>query len=741
MGSAQFRQRLEFVLTRIFAAALFLAFLSWGWRVRDLFHALPAYGDVLETLWGLTWYSDAWLNGKDASFFAGIFHPVGWQVATFAQSPALFLLLVPLSALGGTAFAYNTAIIGAFGLAFVGMFLLARRMNLSFVLAAVAATLFTFCGVHWFKIGGHLNQLLGSATLPWLLWSIEHAWGDKRFVPRGFIAAGLLWGSAAAISFYFIFFGGIAAYSWVFGKWITRRQRGPAAIRGLLIMSLIAAALCAPLLWSHARALEAAGVPPSDIAWTSAWGASINSFPTPSAGHPIAQLRGLHRWLYRGPDDESGTINLGLAASLLALAGLWRARKERAWWPVFVTVALGIVFALGYTLRWNGEAVEWSGFRGVDKAIWMIGHRLKPDFFRPVEPYGPLIQGWPLPSLVFAAIVPYWEGARTLSRFAFIALPGFFLMVGRGLQATRPRFLQIGLIALLLVEVLPPPTGSVPVSPRTHPAFDWLRTETRPQDGLIDLYSPRPDILEPVFGGEILLATSYHQRSTASGAGWGWPAHTWFLRDWLLQHPKAFQDPEFTPILRYFNISYIVLHMRSPRERAALQMAQQDVQLQMERCFEPPAGPTPWQYPMCIIRVLPPIHPAFNVILGDGWSGQEQGEVWAQGVESTGRWVATAERGYQLLIEASPMCAPSQIQTIAISVNGTPISTYEGKTCAPWVQAIQVPAELVKVGWNDLALRYAYAVEPGGTTEGSNEDDPSSSVRFTRLQIIQYEKN
>ena len=133
---------------------LFLAMLVWAWRVRDLFHEIPFYGDVFEVLWGITWYGDHLLDGQFI-FYPLVFHPEGWYVATFAYGPALFIPMLPLYAFGGAAFAYNaTSLVSAF-LVFAGMYLLTRRMTQSSFVATLAALLFTFWGFRWLRIAGH----------------------------------------------------------------------------------------------------------------------------------------------------------------------------------------------------------------------------------------------------------------------------------------------------------------------------------------------------------------------------------------------------------------------------------------------------------------------------------------------------------------------------------------------------------------------------------------------------------
>ncbi|MDW8064565.1 MAG: hypothetical protein RMK32_02900 [Anaerolineae bacterium] len=105
----------------------FWAFFAWGWRVRNPFTHVPAYGDVLEVLWGIRWYAEAlWVNGASPLFTPLLYHPAGWHTSTFAFAPILFLIALPFHATGGPAFAYNFLAVLGLVVSFAGMYRFAR---------------------------------------------------------------------------------------------------------------------------------------------------------------------------------------------------------------------------------------------------------------------------------------------------------------------------------------------------------------------------------------------------------------------------------------------------------------------------------------------------------------------------------------------------------------------------------------------------------------------------------------
>ena len=288
--------------------------------------------------------------------------------------------------------------------------------------------------------------------------------------------------------------------------------------------------------------------------------------------------------------------------------------------------------------------------------------------------------------------------------------------------------------ALLIIEIFPNPSGSVPFPPVSHPAFEWLRQSTLPKEGIADLYATG-SVLRLRIGGEVLSAIQYHQRATISATGAMWPAHTWFLYNWLSAHPHPFRDSDFIPMLRSYKVNYILLHMQSEDDKVMLQRGQENAEVRTVQCFDPPTGPSPWAYPICILKILPSAQQDINVLLREGWSAFEEWGVWAEGTESRIQWVATLQADYHLRVTAFPECVPDKPQGIALEIQGIQLMKHEWQDCGPWSADVLIPASLTRVGWNDLELRYAYAAEPAVLTGGTNSDMRMLSLGFTKLTV------
>ncbi len=717
---------------------VFALLLLWGWRVGNPAHNLPAYGDVLEVVWITDWYDGVVRGTHSASSYPLIFYPAGWRVATYAGGPTLLLALLPLNWLGGPAFAYNVATILTLALSFAGMQTVVRR-EVDVLPATVAALLYTFWGFHWFRIAGHMNVLIATSLLPWLLWSLERSVAPTRHSVAWSALAGLVWMLMILSSWYFLFMGAMLLGGW----WLARQASllkadrdkffSTVSIRRLLIPTVVALLPCIPFLLFFVYESNAAQAAYYDITHVALWDASLNSFPIPNVAHPW--LAGLSSVIYQGPTNEPGQANFGFLAFLMAVLAIRPALRDRRWWPALMLTGIGLALSLGLTLKWNGQVIQWEALRGLDTILWRLGYLLKPDFFTAPHPISPFDTAVPLPGLLLSSLVPFWERARVFARYALLASVGLYSLTALSLAQVRYGWVR-GLLALLLViELLPPPTDSVPFPPVEHPAFAWLRQHGTPEQGIVDLDAWQPDRLYLPNRGQTLLATEYHQQPTVAGAGSILPAHVAFLDQWLATHPHPFTDSSFAPLWRYIGVRYIIFHVSGSYAQVLLREAAQNPDLQNRGCFDPPPGRNPWSYPICILEVTTWPTPSFNVLTSEGWSGTEEWGRWIEGTSGSGVWMAARRVSYRLKIEAFPVCDANRPQRIVVEVNGATVATHTWDDCESWLAEIALSAQQITIGWNELTLRSAYAARPVDITDGSNSDTRWLSVGLTRLEI------
>jgi hypothetical protein len=325
--------------------------------------------------------------------------------------------------------------------------------------------------------------------------------------------------------------------------------------------------------------------------------------------------------------------------------------------------------------------------------------------------------------LILTALVPYWDAARTVNRFALLGGLGLIVLAAQGLQRF-PRVAQYLLAAIWLIEVLPMPTGNYPMPERPHPAYEWLAQQELGDEGIVDLLYPTIYIR-----GETLFATWFHRTPTAAGVGSFWPQHTFFLWQLFVEYPQTLSTPDVYIILEQYDVRYLFLHLKGTNEHDMWDAVSNNPAFRPVDCFAPPDEPSPWAYPICVAEVVPS-GSSIQVIRQEGWSGLETWGVWAQADRSQALWLATSQTDHTLSLEAFPLCLPDRQQDISIAVNGTRLSSYHWQACESWSQEIVVPAAVVTPGWNTLTFDYGYAA--------SSEGDPRPlAVGFTRLEVAQ----
>ncbi|MGB3714076.1 MAG: hypothetical protein WA996_06570 [Candidatus Promineifilaceae bacterium] len=708
--------------------------LAWGWRLDSLFTTIPAFGDNLEAIWGIDWwYTSLIESGHSPAYTDVVFHPEGWQASTQAYGPFVYLTSIPLTFLGGEAFSHNALVILLFALTFAGVYRLARSLGTSLLLATLAGLLSTFWGFRWLRLAGHWHILWGAAFLPWMAWSLEQSLKTAKRPKLWLVCAGALWALSIGGSLYFIFFGGLVIFGWILGQLLGRRISVRQALLNMLIVSLTAILISLPSLFWFWSGIQKYDTPLPDIFFLNTYGASLNSLPIPFIGSPW--LGSLSSLIYRGPGDESGVANMGLATFIVVLSTLVLAWRNKRWRPLLIMLVVGIVLAIGPTLKWDGESVSSSLFRPINTMVWQLGHQLKPEVFPSDQPPPQFENAVPMPGLILAATVPFWEGARTVSRYMLVAGIGFFLLAVLGLKRLRPTWVQMLVAAILIIEIVPPPVKGVPYPPEPHTAFGWLAGQSLGDQGIIDLRALDSERLLLPISAETLFATGYHGQSTAAGVGSVWPAHGVFLREWLINNAQPFSKGEFISLLRGYRIRFLLLHMHGEDERMLLEAAKANKDLEFLDCYPPPEGLTPWPYPICVLEVLPPSPKTIDVHLDRGWSATEDWGVWAEGEKSRIRWVATIKKDHTLAIEAFPHCLEDLGQSLTLTSNERELAYHEWQGCESWQGSIVIPQEIVEIGWNDLSLEYGYAARPIDVTGGKNPDPRALSLGFSRIEV------
>lgn len=714
------------IVNRLVPWVCFWGVFAWAWRVRDLFNTIPAYGDVLEVVWGIQYYYNSLFVSHSSPLFTPlVFHPWGWYTSTLAHTPVFFLAALPLYRLGGVAFAYNLLAILPSLISFAGVFRFTKLFTSRFP-AICAALAFTFVNVRWLRTGGHLHILWATSLLPWLAWTVESAnrktdWISKRTVWR----AGLIWGIMINVSLYSIFLGGFVLL--FLGKKIFRIKN----IIRMFAIAALAVLLASPTIVLYWWGSQASQSHHFGIVHDLQWSASLNSLFAPNVFHPLEIVRDAARILYKGPHDESGVFNLGFVTCILAVVGLLTivAKKPRSWGLVCLTIG-GTILSMGLLIKWNGEVVRLPGIQALNEALWSLGHILKPELFPTSLPYSDFESGIPLPGLLMTILVPFWESARVMSRYAFLAMLGAVTLVAIALQKS-PRLARYLLAAIWLVEILPGPIGpGVPVHFQLHPAYLWLTTQPIEADeGIIDMVYPTLSI-----AGDIPIAASLHGTPTAAGVGSFWPEQVVKLWEYFMLDDVLLSRPQVGDILRQYHIRYLFLHMHGDEEQGMWGMINENSVFRSVGCFDPLAEMTPWPYPICVAEVNPSIVQS-NLFRQTGWSGPEEWGIWSEGPLSRAKWMAIAQKDHGLRLEAFPFCVPDRHQAVFIRVNGQLLANHQWSDCETWVEELLIPSSFIRVGWNELIFEYNYAVSPAEISGGENPDPRLLGVGFVKLAI------
>jgi hypothetical protein len=708
----------------------FLAMLLWAWRTYPT--DVPSYGDTLEVAWGARWYADALSRGISPLFYARVFSPMGWHTATLAHTPVFFVLALPFQFIGGAAFAYNCMAVLGLVLGFAGCLRLINLWADKFV-ATVIALVYAFAHYRWIRAsGGHLNFLWATSMLPWFVWYVLRLRVEARPAHRRLLAlfAGLAWAGSVYFSLYFVWIGMLPLL-----LLLCDRQR-PVwyRVKYSVAIALIAAIAASPMLALFYAGSQADQLATGDVFSLLAWGTSANSLVIPPLNHPIAAVQSLARSIFRGDVNEINASNWGFLLTLLAaVGGIIGLRRSRNFYsPVLLVLWVSIVLALGVALQWNGKPVYSTLFASLNRALWYLGHILKPSLFQATSAPAEFTQIIPLPDFLLSAVVPFWESARVIARFSIMGGLMLCILAAVTLRHT-PRVAKGVLAALLLIEMLPLPTESHPLPSHMHAAYAWLaKQQLQAGQSIIEL-----DVSPIRMSGETLYTTLDDGVSTVSGAGSFMPKPIQGLNSVLGSSPRVLAMPDVAITLARFGVKYVVIHLKAGAgdtyEEKQWQAANANPYMKPIGCFPPDPRNQVWTYPICVAEVVVPAAPAFNVVREGGWSEFEPWGIWMLGRTSRVTWIPLKPDMHTLHLNAFPVCVPGQHQRVVVYVNDSQLAAHNWTACEAWDETLNIPQNLVRADTNVIRLEATYALNPGDGRV-KNETRPLS-IGVSELQV------
>jgi hypothetical protein len=297
-------------------------------------------------IWNVWWTARAVSELRDPFFTPLLFHPQGldlfWQTLSLPQG--LLALLVTL--LFGPLPAYNLLILLSFVLGGYAAFLFVRRFVPSTPAALVGGAVYALAPFHMQKV---VDAQLEVASIQWVpLYLLAlHTLLERPRLWLAFVAGLLLLWVGLGTWYYGLFclvYTGMAAAVWAIGnaegRTLNAEQGDTATQRFRLQRSAFSVRRfvwgCSPLLvWLVLMAPRLYSlILTGDRLLGDARGFNRNSsadliaFFLPNPLHPLWGAQVTEFYLRAHPNAALWNVSLGLIATLLALAGLWRGRRR-----------------------------------------------------------------------------------------------------------------------------------------------------------------------------------------------------------------------------------------------------------------------------------------------------------------------------------------------------------------------------------------------------------------------------
>ncbi len=430
--------------------------MTWplAWNLNT--HVPSPDSDVFNVYWGNWWVRHALENGLNPYFSGHLIYPVGFNLVTFAFSPFLALLWIPLSWFLSSLAAYNLLLLLTIVLSCVAMDQLVRYLTGNGWAALVAGITFAFGPALAAERANHLNL----SALFWIPWGMLFL---TRLLRGGRVRDAILLSVTIVLAFLtrlqvgvlLLMFAGV----YFVGLALVERKRWNSfGLRRLVLAGLTTMVVLSPLLLVTWGSLQQTGAESVVRGGADLLQTDLLAYVLPPQQHPL-----FGSWT-AGTYEQQFEVNtqywayVGILPLLLVLyAAISRPRQALPW---LLAGLFFFVLALGPVLRFNGK---------VYSAIKL--------------PYG-------LADEVFAALGWNWPNRFNLALMAAVGV-----LVGLACAQLFARFGKawlLGIAAVVILGeylVLPTPT----ILPPPHSEFYDQMAADGQDYAIVDLPLTRHD--------------------------------------------------------------------------------------------------------------------------------------------------------------------------------------------------------------------------------------------------------
>jgi hypothetical protein len=398
--------------------------MTYPWILHFATHTPDGGGESSTFIWNLWYFREGLLRGTPFSTDL-LAAPYGMNLVFHTYTISRDILAFPLLSLFNLVVTNNLLTLFSFGLAGLGVWLLAYDATQDAGASFVAGLIYTFAPFRFAQLAGHYNL----ATIEWLPFYALFALRFFRHGHRFDAALAAIFALAASLTEYTF---GVYLALWTgffaLGLLVVARVSW-GALKRIILLALAISLIHLPLIglawWAVEKGYWLGR--PSGLDMLQSFSADLSGFITPSYLHPLLGPTALQATQDFTRNYAEATVFLGWLPLLIAIVATLRIREwsmeEKLWvllfW-VFVTLALGP------DLHWRGQALL------------------------------------PLPYRLFSEI-PIFREARVPSRFIVLIMLALAVVASQTLALTRRHwrlkatFFYVMIGSVVMFEYLPIP--------------------------------------------------------------------------------------------------------------------------------------------------------------------------------------------------------------------------------------------------------------------------------------------